>query len=330
MKPPFSRKALFLSETPFVSVVIPAFNEEEMIAQCLDSIKKGDFPKERYQIIVVDNGSQDRTREICRSHGAIVLEDRDKKVSGLRNLGAFHAKGDLLAFVDADCVVAENWLSEGARNYCNEKLIAWGSAPFPPEDSTWVQETWYSVRRARYPVQTVDWLESMNLFVRKKDFDKIGGFSEKLITAEDVDFCYRLNALGTGKILSNQEIRVIHLGEAARVKSFFRKELWRGLGNLKSLRHHKAEIDELPSLLLPLYFGFLCPLLFFVGLFSMGSFFIVWFILFFLLPSILAGYRTVLKTQTFRDFFPFLFLVNVYFLARTASMFKSLDMQTGK
>lgn len=324
------KKALFLSEIPFVSVVIPAFNEEEMIAQCLDSIEKGDFPKERYQIIVVDNGSQDRTREICRSHGAIVLEDRDKKVSGLRNLGALHARGDLLAFVDADCIVAENWLSEGARNYCNEKLLAWGSAPLPPEDSTWVQETWYSVRKTRYPVQTVEWLESMNLFVRKKDFDKIGGFSEKLITAEDVDFCYRLNDLGTGKILSNQEIRVVHLGEAAGIKDFFRKELWRGLGNLKSLRHHEVEIDELPSLFLPLYFGFLCPVLLFVGLFVMGVGIVLFFIFFFLLPSILAGYRMVLKTKTFRNFFSFLFLVNVYFLARTASIFKSLNMKTGK
>lgn len=330
MNPQLPREAPFFSELPFVSVVIPAFNEEEMIAQCLESIKRGDYPKERYQIIVVDNGSQDRTREISRSHGAVVWEDRDKKVSGLRNLGAFHAIGDLLAFVDADCMVAENWLSEGARYFFNEEVVAWGAAPLPPEDSTWVQEIWYCVRKAKFSIQTVEWLESMNLFLRKKDFEKIGGFSENLVTAEDVDFCYRLSVLGKGKILSDQNIRVIHLGEAATIKSFFGKELWRGLGNIKSIRHHKAEMDELPSLLLPLYFGFLCPVVFLVGVSVSGFYFLPWFFGFLILPSIFAGYRMVWKTKTFRNFLPLLCLLNVYFFARTVSIYKSLIFETGK
>jgi glycosyltransferase involved in cell wall biosynthesis len=330
MNPPLPEEAPTFWEWPFVSVVIPAYNEEEMIAQCLASIKRGDYPKERYQIIVVDNGSQDRTREISRSHGAVVWEDREKKVSGLRNLGAFHAIGDLLAFVDADCIVAENWLSEGVRYFSDEEVVAWGAAPLPPDNSTWVQETWYSVRKAKFSIQTVEWLESMNLFVRKKDFEKVGGFSENLVTAEDVDFCYRLSGLGTGKILSDQNIRVVHLGEAVSIKTFFKKELWRGLGNIKSLRHHKAEIDELPSLLLPLYFGFLCPAVFLVGLSVWGVASLFWFFGFLALPSILAGYRMALKMRTFRNFGSLLLLVNVYFFARTASIYKSLFVEMEK
>jgi glycosyltransferase involved in cell wall biosynthesis len=315
-------------EAPFVSVVIPAFNEEEMIAKCLQSITEGDYPKNRYQIVVIDNGSDDRTKEICQYHGAVVLENSEKKVSGLRNIGAFQAKGDLLAFLDADCVVAENWLREGIRYYLCDEIIAWGAAPRPPENSTWVQNTLFSVRRAKKAIQTVEWLESMNLFVRKSDFFKIGGFSEELVTAEDVDFCYRLKALKAGKILSDQRIRVFHLGEAPTIKKFFKKELWRGLGNITSIRHHKVQFDELPSLFLPLFFGFLSPAVFLVGItVSFGWEFLVFFLVFVFLPSILAGYRLVWKMKTWRGFLPFLFLVNVYFFARTVSLYQSLFVE---
>ena len=97
----------------------------------------------------------------------------------------------------------------------------------------------------------------MNLLVRRDMFVKVGGFNERLDTAEDVDLCYRLGQLGS--ILCVPAMEAIHWGEARDLKMFWRKEVWRGKGNLKGVLAHGLRRDELPSLGYPIYI--LCLLL---------------------------------------------------------------------
>jgi glycosyltransferase involved in cell wall biosynthesis len=243
--------------THTVSIIIPAYNEEACLPLCLKSIADQDWPKTHLEVIVIDNGSFDSTCDIARASGAIVLQDDTKNVSGLRNLGAGHARGDILAFVDADCVVSPDWVACAARYFEDDTVAAWGSAPKIPENATWVQNTWFIVRQKKTHVADVDWLESMNLFVAKKVFMKAGGFDESLETCEDVDFSYRVSAYG--KIVSDPSIKVIHLGEAATMAEFFKKELWRGRSNFSGAFAHGISLKELPSLAVPVYFGIFLP-----------------------------------------------------------------------
>ena len=247
-----------------VSIIIPAYNEEEYLPSCLASIDSLHYSKEHIEVIVVDNGSTDRTMEIARSYGAKVIRDDDMNVSGLRNFGAKHSKGEILAFIDSDCVVSSDWLINASKYFDNMKVSAWGSPPTLPEKPTWVQRTWYLVRKREKPVQRVDWLESMNLFVKKNIFFLIGGFNESLVSCEDVDLCYRIHQHGT--IISDAQIKVVHMGEAKTVKDFFVKEIWRGISNLNGVRSHGLILREIPSLLIPIYFGAFIPLFFLIML----------------------------------------------------------------
>ena len=249
-----------MEKSPVVSVIIPAFNEERMLVSCLGSLARLDWPAEAVQIIVVDNGSTDGTVELATSLDATVFEDPDRTVAGLRNLGAEHADGTILAFVDADCTVPEDWLKAASLYFEDPQTVAWGSPPEVPEQATWVQRGWYLLRRKSRDAAPVDWLESMNLFVKKKDFFKIGGFNAELVTCEDVDFCYRLSVLG--RIVADPSIRMVHLGEAATLKQFVRKELWRGRDNFRGLFAHGFSLKEMPSLGIPLYFGLFLPAVF--------------------------------------------------------------------
>jgi glycosyltransferase involved in cell wall biosynthesis len=303
-----------------ISIIIPAYNEEKHLPSCLDSIKNLNYPEENMEVILVDNGSSDHTREIARSFGFKVLRNDTMNVSGLRNLGANHSNGHILAFLDADCVVSRDWLQNAERYFNAEDVVAWGSPPALPEFPSWVQRTWYLVRKKDNEPHKVDWLESMNLFVRKKPFFYIGGFNESLVTCEDVDFSYRIGKLG--KIISDSRIEAVHLGEASTLKEFVNKELWRGKSNLKGFYSHGLVFNELPSLLVPLYFIFLFIIVF--GLYAISQE-LIWFLIgvfFYLIPSIVvlikkrshkAGIISVLKL---------LYLLQFFFFARTIAIFK--------
>ncbi|MBC8179696.1 glycosyltransferase [candidate division KSB1 bacterium] len=304
-----------------VSIIIPAYNEEKCLPLCLDSINNLNYPKKQIEVIVVDNGSTDRTRDIARSYdGVIVLRDDTMNVSGLRNLGANHAKGDILVFVDADCIVSKDWLKNAEIYFGDTEVPAWGAPPIPPKKATWVQQTWYLVRQKKEMVQNVGWLESMNLFVRKKQFLTIGGFNETLITCEDVDFGYRIFEFG--KIISDSRIEVTHLGEARTVREFMKKEIWRGRSNLAGILSHGLTLQELPSLSIPVYFGIFLPLFFVAFGISLNSKWLFAGLLFYLLPSVAVLFKVrrgkIVSVASLR----LLFLIQVYFYSRTVAVLK--------
>ncbi len=301
-----------------ISVIIPAYNEEKNITACLKSISDSDFPKENFEIILVDNGSSDNTRNIAQQFNINILCNKIKNISGLRNLGAEYAKGDILAFVDADCVVSSQWLKNASVHISDKNLAAWGAPPVIPENATWVQKAWFLIRQKETRVQYVDWLESMNLFVRKNQFFNIGGFNESLETCEDVDFCYRIRKYG--KIISDSNINVIHLGEAGTVNEFMKKEIWRGKSNLRGMISHGLKLKEIPSLAIPLYFAFFLPLLLFGFVCFKDFIWLVITIFFYFIPSAAVLYKVRKKEKSFMEIFGLLLLLQVYFFSRTIAV----------
>lgn len=303
-----------------VSIIIPTYNEEKYLHACLSSILDINYPKDGVEIIVVDNGSTDKTVDIAMDFGAKILEDSSKNVSGLRNLGAEKATGEVLAFVDADCIVSKDWLTKAAIYFNNINIVAWGSPPVLPEKQTWVQKTWFLIRYKEDNVQDVDWLETMNLFVRKEQFLAISGFNENLITCEDVDFSYRIRK--HGRIVSDYRIKVTHLGEASTVKEFMKKEIWRGKSNLKGIFSHGLVLREIPSLCIPIYFGFFLPGLLFATIIFLDSKWVIMWVFLYILPS----FGVILKVRTKKvrlgDMLRLLLLIQAYFLSRTIAIMK--------
>src|SRR5690554_3348158 len=101
-------------DSKFISVIVPAHNEEKYISQCLESLTTQDYPKNLYEVIVVDNNSADKTSEIAANFDVKIIQQSTGPVGAVRNAGAEKAQGEYLAFIDADCIASPNWLSQGA------------------------------------------------------------------------------------------------------------------------------------------------------------------------------------------------------------------------
>jgi glycosyltransferase involved in cell wall biosynthesis len=107
---------------PAISVMIPAYNEERLIGECIDSIWNSNFPKEKIEILVIDDGSTDKTVQIAKDKGVRVLKQNHKGAGAARNLGASKAKGGIIISMDADQLLHENFLREVEITFKDKKI----------------------------------------------------------------------------------------------------------------------------------------------------------------------------------------------------------------
>jgi len=121
-----------LTSLPFISIIIPAKNEEKLIRSCITSLHALDYPKEKLEIIVVDGLSTDQTDIVARELGATVISNVKQIVSPGRNIGFENAKGELIAFTDADCIVDKNWLASSVKYFEQDETVACVGGPNPP------------------------------------------------------------------------------------------------------------------------------------------------------------------------------------------------------
>ncbi|MFC1709284.1 glycosyltransferase [Candidatus Omnitrophota bacterium] len=193
---------------PFVSVIVPTYNSERTIKKCIDSLLDIDYSN--YEIIIVDDGSSDKTRKILSEHKGVigVIESQHSGPSRCRNIAVKDAKGDFIAFTDSDCIVDRNWIKELIKGFTQERVVGVGGIQISPNDETSfgkrVQEFFeltgflggYIKSGRNEELVEVSHNPSCNAVYRKSAFLEIGGFDEKLWPSEDVDLDYRLKKKG--------------------------------------------------------------------------------------------------------------------------------------
>lgn len=212
-----------------VSVIIPAYNCEKTIALLLEALGQQDTNLE-YEVIVVDNGSNDRTRGILDSYKekypvplCITEQPRGVTISVVRNYGVRCSHGRILAFIDSDCEPPKDWIQKGQaslKQFGEAALLAGGCCP--PNNGTWVECAWHSIR-AGHKAGSV-FVHGANFFISKVLFDEVGGFREDIETSEDYDLGRRVAK--NYKVISAPEFAVVHYGEANTLYKKIKKERW--------------------------------------------------------------------------------------------------------
>ncbi len=194
-----------LSEFPMVSIIIPVRNRPEEISACLKSLEDLDYPASRLETIVVDDASTDHTPEIISGFPVRLIRlENNRQAPFCRNLAAGEAKGDILAFVDSDCLVDPLWLKELLPTFKAASVGAVGGrigSYFNTSGLDRYEAVNSSLIMGRHAMRsqerdTTFYVPSCNLLVRQSLFLSIGGFREELVVGEDVDLCWRIQDHG--------------------------------------------------------------------------------------------------------------------------------------
>ena len=109
-------------DSNFISVIVPVYNEEDNIGFLIKRLLSLNYPKNRYEIIIVDNNSKDNTPEIIKKYKVIYLNEKKQSSYAARNKGIKKAKGNILAFVDGDCIPDKEWLKNTTKHFIEEKV----------------------------------------------------------------------------------------------------------------------------------------------------------------------------------------------------------------
>lgn len=196
-----------MKAAPEISVIIPALNEERYIKMALEGLRKQSFKE--FEIIVVDGGSRDKTRDMAKGYGQVVIERR-KGISIARNSGASASKGSILVFLDADSKPSGNLLLEYHKTFKNNKVVTATGPIKPLEDVNVFVNTGYyivSVLLVNFSILVrIPCIVGSNFAVRRSAFEKAKGFNPKLITYEDWDLSKRLRKSGKAVFVWKAEI----------------------------------------------------------------------------------------------------------------------------
>ena len=212
-----------------ISIVVPAFNEADYLAETIGSLNRAKAFLRREndldaEIIVVDNDSDDLTAEVARDLGALVLREAQHNIARVRNTGARFSSGETIIFVDADTVVPENFLSRVVEAMSDDPCFG-GAVDLDYRPMKLTVKAY--LQFWRFAGKFTGTAQGATQFCRKNVFLTLGGYDETLFMGEDVEFYWRLRRFAkrkNGSVVFIRDIRVV-----PSTRRYDQWRLWRTL-----------------------------------------------------------------------------------------------------
>jgi len=218
-----------LSKKPVISIIIPIFDAEKIIGACLDALFNQTVSCELYEVIVVDDGSEDKSGEAASRYKEVkVLHQKHANAGSARNLGIKHARGDIILFIDADCVAQDNWIEEMTSPFHDPTIAAVKGRYLTRQSgliARLVQLEFEERYRKMAKFEYTDFVDSYSAAFRKEVLEETGGFNPALSMSEDAQLSYALSKRGY-KMVFNQKAIVYHKHPDS-IWKYFRVKFWR-------------------------------------------------------------------------------------------------------
>lgn len=229
---------------PFVSVIVPVFNDAARLVLLLDALDRQTYPKSRLEILVVDNGSQEDVQTPVRRRGPpfVALHEPRPGSYAARNKALEVARGEVLAFTDADTIPDPDWLAQGVEalhEHPEAGLVAGRIRVFPAgKHRTWVErfEMLYAFPQERF-VRDQHFGATANVFTRRSVMDRVGPFNPALMSGGDREWGQRVHAAGL-PVLYEPKAVVAH--PARRTFGEYEQKIRRVVGGMRALDRDRA------------------------------------------------------------------------------------------
>jgi glycosyltransferase involved in cell wall biosynthesis len=223
-----------------ISIVIPAFNSENTIAQTIEACLQQQYTHGNIEVIIVDDGSTDNTKRIVENYPVRYIFQQNNGPAKARNTGWKEAQGDIICFTDSDCIPHHDWVQKLTTNLSGEDIGAVGGSYSIVNEEFCLAACIHQeilIRHERMS-QKVKALGSYNLSVPKKLLEKMGGFNEAYTQAsgEDNDLCYRL--IKAGYSLYFEKDALVSHHHPNSFTPYLRHQFWHGYWRAKLYQDH--------------------------------------------------------------------------------------------
>jgi glycosyltransferase involved in cell wall biosynthesis len=210
-----------IKNLPFVSVVIPTYNRRQMLEKCLLTLFKQTYPNKSYEILVIDNGFIDGSKELIeelRNISPVSLKyiiQKKKGAANARNMGILEARGEIIAFTDDDCIVDKGWLENLVSFFKDSEIIGvQGKVMMIGEKTPFINivENFHG-----------NGYITANIAYKKDALLEVNMFNEELLYCEDEDLAYRILKM-KGEINFSEKALVMHPTFELNIKQYFKKK----------------------------------------------------------------------------------------------------------
>jgi glycosyltransferase involved in cell wall biosynthesis len=252
-----------LSLLPAVSIVIPAYNAGPALKETIEGCLHQDYPEDKLEVIVVDDGSSDGTSSVVKKYPVIYIYQENRGPASARNRGWRAAKGEIVFFIDSDCVPEREWVKKLVEEYGPEQVGGVGGSYDIRNPRSSLARLIHSEILARHrimPRETL-FLGSFNVSYRHSVLENVGGFDESFrwASGEDNDLSYRVTKAGY-KLIFRPDVKVGHL-HTERLGKYLKEQYRHGYWRVKLYKLHPDMMsgddyssirDFLPPVLAPL------------------------------------------------------------------------------
>jgi len=261
-------------QCPRVSIVVTVYNAERTIKQCLDSVMKLDYPKDRLDVVVIDDGSTDNSADIVKKYPVRLVQKPHGGYPSAMNNGIKVTNGDVIFIIDSDAYVEKDWLEKALKEFSDPKVgIVSGYVASAPTRSFWARVAGYDAEDRFDTLKTkyVNHVSTNCTAYKRELFESIGLFDEKLKRSCDEDFAHRAFKRGW-KLVVLRDAKCFHEWRAS-FGSYFKQQFGEGRYAVAIIRKAPELLlgtkIQSPSLYIPIVFTsllFLTPLYFLVDL----------------------------------------------------------------
>lgn len=235
---------------PFVSIIVPVYNGERNIGNCIKSLLSLNYPSSKLEIIIVDNNSNDGTRRVIQEFPVLSLvEDKIQSSYAARNTGLKRCKGEIIAFTDSDCIADEDWILKVVECFQDENVgcVAGRIEGYSPSnyiEEYLIKNHYLSQEETTLKHWYLPYAQTANAVYRRAVLDAIGVFEERWVSAGDTDLTWRMLLHTRYRLHYCKDALIFHVHRSTLKGLFNQRKTW-GYGEVLLYKKYKVHYHNL-------------------------------------------------------------------------------------